>query len=228
LRLIARYSFAAACAAISLLLAACADHDHAVVISVPEQRMVVLNQGVPVAVYPVSTSKFGLGDVPGRGYTPLGEMEIARKIGAGMPPGAVLKSREPTGEVVAVDSPGRDPIVTRILWLRGLEAQNQNAYGRFIYIHGTPEERNIGRPVSYGCVRMRSRDIIALYDTVGEGARVFIEDAPLANAAQPLLAKGSTIPPPPAAAPLPQAVPVAAQNAGSGDSRLIAPAAIPR
>jgi hypothetical protein len=187
----------AACLAVLLLLGGCADQDHQVVISVPEQRMVVLNQGVPLAVYPVSTSKFGLGDVPGQGYTPLGELEVADKIGDGAPPGAVFKSRGLTGEVVGVDAPGRDPIVTRILWLRGLEAQNQHAYSRYIYIHGTPEERNIGRPVSYGCVRMRSQDIISLYGTVGRGARVFIENAPLAEAAQPLLARGASIPPPP-------------------------------
>jgi lipoprotein-anchoring transpeptidase ErfK/SrfK len=179
---------------LSLLLTGCADHDHAVVISVPEQRMVVLERGVPLAVYPVSTSKFGLGDVPGRGLTPLGELEIADKIGDGAPPGAVIKSRQRTGEIVAIDAPGRDAIVTRILWLRGMEGGNRNAYGRYIYIHGTPEERNIGRPVSYGCVRMRSRDIIALYDTVGRGARVVIEDEPLAEATQPLLAPGAAIP----------------------------------
>jgi hypothetical protein len=177
-----------------LLLAGCADHDHAVVISVPEQRMVVLERGVPLAFYPVSTSKFGLGDVPGRGLTPLGELEIADKIGEGAPSGAVIKSRQRTGEIVPIDAPGRDPIVTRILWLRGVEARNRNAYGRYIYIHGTPEERNIGRPVSYGCVRMRSRDVIALYDTVGQGARVLIEDEPLEQAAQPLLAQGAAIP----------------------------------
>ena len=75
--------------------------------------------------------------------------------------------------------PGRDPIVTRILWLRGLEPQNQNAYCRDIYIHGTPEERNIGLPMSYGCVRMRSRDVIQLYNTVGLGAEVTIVNAKL-------------------------------------------------
>ncbi len=172
--------------------------------------MVVLNQGVPLAVYPVSTSKFGLGDVPGQGYTPLGELEVADKIGDGAPAGAVLKSRRPTGEIVAIDAPGRDAIVARILWLRGLEAQNQNAYDRYIYIHGTPEERNIGRPVSYGCVRMRSQDVMALYGTVGKGARVYIENAPLAEAAQPLLAPGVSLPAPPAQAggAVAQAVPV--------------------
>ena len=76
---------------------------------------------------------------------------------------------------------GRDPIVTRILWLRGRELQNANAFRRDIYIHGTPEERNIGLPASYGCVRMRSEDVIKLYDMVGPGARVTIVDGPLAD-----------------------------------------------
>jgi lipoprotein-anchoring transpeptidase ErfK/SrfK len=106
-------------------------------------------------------------------------MEIAKKIGGGAAPGTVFKDRRPTGEIVIPDAPGRDPIVTRILWLRGCESQNANAFQRDIYIHGTPEERNIGLPVSYGCVRMRSQDIIQLYDVVGAGARVTIVDAPL-------------------------------------------------
>ena len=152
-----------------LLLSGCADTRHQIVVSVPEQRLILLDKGVPVAVYPVSTSKFGTGDRGGTGETPLGSLEIAEKIGGGAPPGAVLKSRRRTGEIVAVDAPGRDAIVTRILWLRGREAGNENAYGRYIYIHGTPEERNIGRPVSYGCVRMRSRDVVELYDAVGDG-----------------------------------------------------------
>ena len=75
---------------------------------------------------------------------------------------------------------GRDPIVTRILWLRGREPQNANAFARTIYIHGTPEERNIGRPVSYGCIRMRSIDVIQLFGIVGQGAQVTIVDLPLA------------------------------------------------
>jgi lipoprotein-anchoring transpeptidase ErfK/SrfK len=155
------------------------DQHHQLVISIPEQRMVLLQDGAPVATFPVSTSKFGLGDTPGRRGTPLGNLEIARKIGAGAPSGAVFKDRERTGEIVRPDAPGRDPIVTRILWLRGLEAQNARAFSRYIYIHGTPEERNIGLPVSYGCVRMRSHDVIQLFDMVGIGARVTIADAPL-------------------------------------------------
>lgn len=169
-------------AATALFVVSCATPDtrHRVVISVPEQRMALLDQGVVMATYPVSTSKFGLGDFPGTNRTPLGELEISDKIGGSAPSGAVFKDRRRTGEIVAPDSPGRDPIVTRILWLRGLEANNARAHDRTIYIHGTPEERHIGRPASYGCVRMRSSDVIRLYDVVGRGARVSIVDAPLA------------------------------------------------
>ena len=163
-----------------LLLGGCADRAHQLIVSIPEQRMVLLKNGVPLGVYPVSTSRFGLGDEPGSRATPLGNLEIARKIGDGLPAGAVLKSRVPNGEVLTVDAPGRDPVVTRILWLRGLDAGNSQAYDRYIYIHGTPEERNIGKPASFGCVRMRSADIIALYEEVGTGARVTIADQPLA------------------------------------------------
>jgi len=165
-----------------LFSVSCATRDtrHRVVVSVPEQRLVVLDEGRPMATYPISTSKFTIGDAPGSRGTPLGELEIAKKIGDAAPSGTVFKSRQRTGEILAPDAPGRDPIVTRILWLRGLEAQNSNAYGRYIYIHGTPEERYIGIPASYGCVRMRSRDVIQLYNIVGWGARVSIVNAPLA------------------------------------------------
>ena len=180
----------------ALLLAGCADRDHQLVISVPEQRMALLYRGVPQAYYPVSTSRFCLSDRPGTYGTPEGELEISEKIGGGLPAGAVLKNREPTGEVLPVDAPGRDPVVTRILWLRGLETRNARAHDRYIYIHGTPEERRIGVPASFGCVRMRSRDIITLYDAIGAGAHVFIEDKSLADAAGPLLAPGASVPPP--------------------------------
>jgi lipoprotein-anchoring transpeptidase ErfK/SrfK len=168
----------------AILIASCEtpDTQHHIVISTREQKMALLDQGKLVATYPVSTSKFGLGDSRGSNRTPLGELQIADKIGAGATPGTVFKDRRRTGEVIPVDAPGRDPIVTRIIWLRGREAQNANAYARTIYIHGTPEERNIGRPASYGCIRMRSRDIINLYEIVGRGASVTIADLPLAAA----------------------------------------------
>jgi lipoprotein-anchoring transpeptidase ErfK/SrfK len=142
--------------------------------------MLVTDRGQPVALYPVSTSKFGLSSAPNSYGTPLGKHRVTKKIGHGLPEGAVFKSRRFTGEVLPVDAPGRDPIVTRILWLDGREPHNRNSYTRYIYIHGTPEERNIGLPVSYGCVRMRSRDVVALYDRVGVGAKVDIFNEPLA------------------------------------------------
>jgi len=177
IRLLMALSFA-------FLLGSCVtrDREHKVVISVPEQKMLVLKEGAPIAEYPVSTSKYGLGDGPGSCATPLGRLEIAKKIGDHAPSGAVFKSRRPTGEILLPDTAGRDPIVSRILWLRGLEGENHNAYGRCIYIHGTVEERNIGKAVSYGCIRMKSSDVIELYDTVGPGAEVEIINTPLMNA----------------------------------------------
>jgi lipoprotein-anchoring transpeptidase ErfK/SrfK len=167
---------------LALILASCAapDTQHQIVVSTREQKLALIDRGNVLAIYPVSTSKFGLGDWRGSRFTPLGKLQVAEKIGANAPPGTVFKDRRRTGEIVAPDSPGRDPIVTRILWLRGLEAQNANALTRDIYIHGTPEERRIGTPASYGCVRMRSSDIIQLYDIVGTGASVTIVNAPLA------------------------------------------------
>jgi len=168
--------------ALAFFLTSCAtqkDVQHRVVISVKDQKLAVLDRETLVAIYPISTSKYGVGDWPRSYRTPLGELEVAQKIGDGLPAGTVLKDRRRTGEIVGVNAPGRDPIVTRIIWLRGLELQNANAFGRDIYIHGTPEERNIGLPVSYGCVRMRSEDVIKLYDTLGTGARVSIVDVSL-------------------------------------------------
>src|SRR5205814_6132420 len=165
----------------AFFLASCAapDTQHQIVVSTREQKLALIDRGNVVAIYPVSTSKFGLGDWRGSRFTPLGKLQIAEKIGDSAAPGTVFKDRRRTGEILAPDAPGRDPIVTRILWLRGLEAQNANAYGRYIYIHGTPEERYIGKPASYGCIRMRSSDVIQLYEIVGWGAKVTIINQPL-------------------------------------------------
>src|SRR5213595_927380 len=168
---------------LALFLASCAapDIQHHIVISTRDQKLALLDRGTLLATYPVSTSKFGLGDRPGSRFTPLGQLQIAEKIGDNAPPGAVFKDRRRTGEIVLANSLGRDPIVTRILWLRGLESQNANAFARDIYIHGTPEEWLIGTPASYGCVRMRSTDIVQLYNIAGVGAVVTIVDAPLVS-----------------------------------------------
>jgi lipoprotein-anchoring transpeptidase ErfK/SrfK len=180
--------------AIALCLSSCVAPDtrHRIVVSIPEQRLALLDNGALIATYPISTSKFAISDAPGSRGTPLGELEIAKKIGDGATLGTVFKDRRPTGEVLVPDAPGRDPIVSRILWLRGLETQNANAYGRYIYIHGTAEERNIGKRASFGCIRMRSRDVIQLYDIIGPRARVTIVDAPLAAALPAAPGPGAT------------------------------------
>jgi lipoprotein-anchoring transpeptidase ErfK/SrfK len=152
--------------------AGCADTRHHIVVQTTLQRMVVFDEGKAIATYPVSTSRFGLGDFPRSNFTPTGRLKVTSKIGGGQPAGMKFKDRKPTGEIVPVNAPGRDPIVTRILRLRGCESCNANAYGRYIYIHGTPEESKLGQPASYGCIRMASRDIIELYDIVGNGVRV--------------------------------------------------------
>ncbi|HWN24306.1 MAG TPA: L,D-transpeptidase, partial [Candidatus Sulfotelmatobacter sp.] len=182
---------------VALFLASCAappDTQHHIVISTRDQKLALLDRASLLATYPVSTSKFGLGDRPGSRFTPLGQLQIAEKIGDNAVPGAVFKDRRRTGEIVLANSPGRDPIVTRILWLRGLESQNANAFARDIYIHGTPEESRIGSPASYGCIRMRSSDIVQLYNIVGIGAAVTIVDTPLISAV-PGLASGHSMSP---------------------------------
>ena len=168
---------------IAIFISSCAapDSQHQILVSVRDQKLALLEQGNLLATYPVSTSKFCVGDRCGSYGTPLGRFAVAQKIGDGAPIGAVFKDRRRTGEIVATNSPGRDPIVTRIIWLRGLEQQNANAYRRMIYIHGTPEERNIGHPASYGCIRMCSSDIVHLYDLVGRGAEVTIVNEPLTS-----------------------------------------------
>ena len=143
-----------------------------VIVSVKEQRLMLLQNGAKVTTYPVSTSKFGIGDAFGRMTTPLGAMRVAQKIGDHAPLGAVFHNRCFTGEVLRPNAPGRDPIITRILWLRGLEAANCHAFARKIYIHGTPEEKKIGRPASYGCIRMKSSDVTELYSQLPIGAFV--------------------------------------------------------
>src|SRR6476661_457883 len=145
-----------------------------VIVSIPDQKLMLVDDGARTAVYPVSTSKFGLGDNWGGMKTPLGFLQVAQKIGDHAPVGAVFHRRRFTGEVLQPNAPGRDPVITRIIWLRGLEPWNSHAFARCIYIHGTPEEKTIGRPASYGCIRMKSRDVTALYEQLPVGALVEI------------------------------------------------------
>jgi lipoprotein-anchoring transpeptidase ErfK/SrfK len=145
-----------------------------VIVSVKDQRLMLLQNGSKVTTYPVSTSKFGIGDAAGRMTTPIGAMAVAQKIGDHAPTGAVFHNRRFTGEIIKPNAPGRDPIITRIIWLRGLEASTSQAFSRCIYIHGTPEEKKIGRPASFGCIRMKSKDVTDLYRQLPIGAVVHV------------------------------------------------------
>ena len=169
----------------SLLLSSCATkldiNESKMIVSVKDQKMLLTQFGKPVKSYPISTSKFGLGDTPNSMRTPLGTMKVAKKIGRRQPSGAVFKSRHPTGEVIKPNAPGRDPIITRIIWLKGTERRNKNAFRRYIYIHGTPEETRLGHKASYGCIRMASRDILDLYSRIGLNADVTVIRGALTN-----------------------------------------------
>src|SRR6266516_8193718 len=150
------------------------DTSNQLIISVRDQKLMLVQNGGKVATYPVSTSMFGVGDSWGRMTTPIGYLAVEKKIGDNVPSGAVFHNRRLTGEMLQPNAPGQDPVITRIIWLRGLEAQNAHAFSRCIYIHGTPQEKTLGRPASYGCIRMKSSDIAALYNQLTLGSIVQI------------------------------------------------------
>jgi lipoprotein-anchoring transpeptidase ErfK/SrfK len=144
-------------------------------IHVPSQTLDLLDDaGALQRRYVISTSKFGLGSEHGSNKTPAGRFEIAHKIGEGAAPGMIFQSRVPTGEFGTEDDP-EDRVQTRILWLNGLDPENATTKERYIYIHGTNAESQLGVPASHGCVRMANLDVIDLYDFVSEGDRVTIE-----------------------------------------------------
>ena len=133
--------------------------------------------------YAVSTAANGAGEQTGSHCTPRGRHRIAEKIGAGAPMCSAFKSRVPTGEIwtpeLDAENPGRDWILTRILWLEGLEpGKNQggsvDSHDRYIYIHGTNEEHKLGTPASHGCIRMKNADVAELFELVGVGTEVRI------------------------------------------------------
>jgi hypothetical protein len=160
--------------------------DVRVIVSVHDQKLAVLVNGKVSRSYRVSTSRYGEGDALGSWRTPLGHLEVAHKIGGLAPAGSVFKGRQPTGEVLSPNAPGRDPIVSRIIWLRGLEQTNRHAYQRCIYIHGTPQESFLGRKASFGCIRMRSADVVDVYRCLNVGTDVSIFPEPLGRAVKDL------------------------------------------
>jgi len=131
-------------------------------------------EGRVLKSFPVSTSLYGIGSEPGSFKTPAGRFSISEKIGDGAIPGAVFKSRVPTGEIGSEENPD-DLVQTRILRLNGLDAGNANTFERYIYIHGTNHESSIGLPVSHGCIRMRNDDVIELFEAVEVNTEVQIE-----------------------------------------------------
>lgn len=152
-------------------------------ISLTGQYLEVLDEERPVLRFAVSTSRYGPGEREGSGCTPRGRHVIRARIGDGLPAGAVLRGRRPTGEVwspaLALSRPGADWILSRILWLSGCEP-GRNRLGevdsmrRFIYIHGTPDSEPMGVPFSHGCIRMRNEDVIRLFKMVAAGTPVDI------------------------------------------------------
>ena len=143
-------------------------------ISVRDQRLDLLAGDGVLASYPISTSRFGLGSEEGSMKTPLGRFRIGEKIGEDFPSGTIFSGRIPLGPNDP-PPPTDDHILSRILWLDGLEEHNANTRDRFIYIHGTNHEDEIGQPASHGCIRMKNADLIALFDQVPLGAEVMIE-----------------------------------------------------
>lgn len=153
-------------------------------ISIPDQSLKLLSEGGgEVGCYSVSTSRNGAGELEGSFCTPRGKHIVRAKIGAGQPLNAVFRGRRPTGEIWTPELgerfPGRDWILTRILWLSGCEL-GRNRLGkvdtmrRYIYIHGSPDSVAMGRPGSIGCIRMRNQDIVELFDRVAHGTAVEI------------------------------------------------------
>ncbi len=144
-------------------------------VSVRDQRLTLTRDGEELRSYPISTSRFGIGTEEDSLKTPLGRFRIVEKIGDGAAPGTIFKARVALGP----DDPPPDTedfITSRILWLDGLEEENANTRDRFIYIHGTKHEDEIGTPASHGCIRMRNADVIELFKLVDETTQVVIRE----------------------------------------------------
>ena len=149
-----------------------------------DQRLDLVEDGTVLRSYRVSTSRYGAGERAGSLRTPLGRHVVRAMIGAGAPAGTVFRGRRKTGEIytdkLASKQPGRDWVLSRILWLSGTEV-GKNRLGtvdsmrRYIYIHGTPERNALGTPASIGCIRMSDEDVIELYNMVSPGTVVDIE-----------------------------------------------------
>lgn len=142
-------------------------------VSIATQRLQLWDGGKLLKEWPASTSKFGIGFTEGSNKTPLGHFRVKETFGTGAPCGTIFKAREPVG-VWQGEAVADDLILTRILRLEGLEPRNANTYDRYVYIHGTNDERRIGQAASHGCVRLSNAHMMELYDLVPVGTEVWI------------------------------------------------------
>jgi len=161
---------------------------HLIKVSIDEQRLQYLESGHVVMDVAVSTAANGPGEIMHSECTPRGRHHIRAKIGAGAPENTVFVGRRASGEIYTPElkqqHPERDWMLTRILWLSGLEPGNnrlgnRDSMRRYIYIHGCPDEDAMGTPSSHGCVKMRNSEVIKLFDRVPAGTQVLIQEAPL-------------------------------------------------
>lgn len=152
-------------------------------VDIAHQSLDWVEKGRVTHAWPVSTAKNGPGELRGSEKTPRGWHRIRAKIGEGQPLNAVFRGRRPTGEIygesLEAQFPDRDWILTRILWLGGMEP-GFNRYGavdttwRYIYVHGSPDQGVSGEPLSHGCIRMKSPDMLDLFNRVSVGMRIFV------------------------------------------------------
>jgi lipoprotein-anchoring transpeptidase ErfK/SrfK len=144
-------------------------------VSIRDQLLTLREDETPIGTYPVSTSRFGVGTQKGSLKTPVGRFRVAEKIGSGMSADTIFRNRMPLKPDDPLP-PTEDLVMSRILWLDGLDEHNANTRERFIYIHGTKHEGKIGSPASCGCIRMRNADVVELFDLVDHDTPVIIEE----------------------------------------------------
>jgi DNA-binding XRE family transcriptional regulator len=150
------------------------------IVNIAEQTVSLFEKDKFVKKFPCSTSRFGIGQTEGSNRTPLGLHRIAKKIGAGEPAGTVFKSRHVIGHTSQPEFADAK-ITTRILWLEGLEpgfnrGGNVDSHARYIYIHGTADQKSIGKPTSCGCIHLADTDLIPLFDLLPDGMLVWISE----------------------------------------------------
>lgn len=150
-------------------------------ITISNQTLSLFDGEKFIKPYPISSSKYGIGNAAGSNKTPLGKHVIAKKIGEEALKNTIFKARQNSGEIAQIDQEEGDLVTSRIMWLKGLESginsgKGIDSYNRFIYIHGTAEEKAIGKPASHGCIRMYNDDVIELFNLVKEGTPVDIKE----------------------------------------------------